>query len=212
MVRPLAVTSVALSSELSTASSVASRTASNRPDTPSVGRTVRGCGPAAPSTRSDGVRREGDREVAAAVRVGRPGPREREHGARGEALQVPRVERRVGRDDDHAGSVSCALPPARAQRSSAVSVSASGETASARARRQLLPHRHAVDDELAAVVALHEDADGPRVVAWLPRPSATTCRCRPSSRTRPSRCPRRRPLRPPRPPSRRRSPRSRDRA
>ena len=52
------------------------------------------------------MRRERDREVAAAVRVGRSRPRQREDRARGEPLEIARVERRVGRDDDHAGPVS----------------------------------------------------------------------------------------------------------
>src|SRR4029078_1032167 len=100
--------------------------ASKSPDTPSVGRTLRGCGPAAPVTRCDGrvengiaeytlpfeegealrrVRREHDGEAAAAVGVGRAGARQGEDRGRGEALQALRVERCVGGDDDHARSV-----------------------------------------------------------------------------------------------------------
>ena len=105
--------SVAFSSELSTASSVASRTASNRSDT-AVGRQnlsrLRGAGAGHPQGR---MGRKCDREIAAAVRVGRTGARERVDGARGETSKIARVERRVGRDDDHAGAVGGDLPSGR---------------------------------------------------------------------------------------------------
>src|SRR5204862_5393042 len=52
-----------------------------------------------------GRRRERDREIAAAVAVRRSGATETEDGACRKAAQVARVERRIGGDDEHAGSV-----------------------------------------------------------------------------------------------------------
>ena len=55
-----------------------------------------------PNLFARSLRGKRNREVAAAVRIGRSGARERIDGARREPLQIPRVERGVGRDDDHA--------------------------------------------------------------------------------------------------------------
>ena len=93
-----------------TASSVASSTASNSPETPSVRRSVRACGPF-DWVSQGGMRGKGDGEVAAAVRNVDPcAPRE--NRARGESLQIARIKRRIGGDDDHAGTIGdgCGLP------------------------------------------------------------------------------------------------------
>ena len=92
------------------------------------------------------VRRKRDREVAAAVRVGRARARKREDASRRQPLEIARVNRRVGGNDHHARSVR--------RRSSASA-----------GRREMLPHRHAGDREPPSVVRLHEHADRPLVGA-----------------------------------------------
>ena len=131
------------------------------------------------------MRRERDGEVAAAVRVGGAGARQREDRPRREALQV-RARRAARRSRRR----SCrSRPPDR----HVVSAFRRNNSSTRAVRRQFAPHRHAIDDELAAVVALHEHADSPGVGAARPvAQCATRCRSRLSSRTRPCRCPRRR--------------------
>ena len=93
--------------------------------------------------------REGDREVAAAVAVGRAGARQPEDRARGQALQIARVERRVGGDHDHARAVRSRVHR-RAGRTRA-----RGRGAAAAAAED----RHAGDRQVAAEVGLREHAD-----------------------------------------------------
>ena len=110
--------------------------------------------------------RERDREIAAAVGVGRAGARQREDGAGREPFEVARVERRVGGDDDHAGAVGA-------------DVGSRGSRVGAE-WRQLLPHRDAGDRQAAAVVR-----SGPARRRSTRRSAAargaTRCRCRPST-------------------------------
>ena len=108
------------------------------------------------------VRRERDGEIAAAVRVGRARPRQREDGARREPFEVARVERRIGRDDDHAGAVgSLGVRLAFVVRAG---IRLGSLRVGGGLRRQLPPHGHAGDGQAPAVVRLHEHADGPLVV------------------------------------------------
>ena len=123
----------------------------------SVGNTVRCCGLGRRRHAQRRMRGERDREVAAAVRVGRPGACQREDRARREALEVPRVERRVGGDDDHAGAVGVRRD------SACIGAAALGVSSFHTGTPSI--------DEPAAVVALHEDADRPGVVRRAARPS-----------------------------------------
>ena len=136
----------ALNSELTIASSVASTTASNSgemlsPATVSPARVSRPSGQrAAPHRRGRG---EGEGEVSAAVGRRRAGARHAQERAAGQALETERVQRRVGRHDDHDGAV-----PALQLVLQVIAT-------------QLAPDRRAADGEDAAEVGLHQHAHGP---------------------------------------------------
>ena len=85
--------------------------------------------------------------VAAAVRVGRSRACHRVDRPTGETLELARIERRVGGDDDHARAVG---------RRHLVADFAS-------LRRQLAPNGHTAHREASTEVRLHEHAHGPGV-------------------------------------------------
>jgi hypothetical protein len=113
-------------------------------------------------------RREGNREVAAAVRERRSRPREAEDRAGGEALEIAGGQRRVGRHHDHARSVGRRVTRGNLQaqwRAAATARCAAGARAFGAPRRegmlpQRLANREPVEHQHAAIVALHQHADG----------------------------------------------------